>query len=99
MLIYLDAINLPDDVYEKYDLSTLEDKINKIIEPDGLGEYDGHEAGPGETIIYLYGPDAEALFSAIRPVLESYPLCKNSKVLIRKGEPGAEEREEIITQN
>lgn len=97
VLIHLTANDLPDEIYQKYDVSTLEDQINKVIQENGLGEYDGNEHGPSETIIYLYGPDAEKLFSSIKPVLENYPLCKNAKVIIRKGGPGSEQREEIIT--
>ncbi len=98
VIIHLDAMNLSDDVYQKYDLMTLEDKINEVIQPNNLGEYDGNESGPGVTIVYLYAPDAEKLFSSIKPILETYPLCKNAKAIIRKGGPGSTQREEIIIQ-
>lgn len=98
VIIHLDAMNLTDEVYQKYDLMTLGDKINEVIIPNNLGEYDGYESGQGITIVYLYAPDAEKLFSSIKPILENYPLCKNAKVIIRKGGPGSPQREEIIVQ-
>jgi calcineurin-like phosphoesterase len=98
VIINLDAVNLSDEVYQKYDLITLEDKINEVIRPNNLGEYDGDESGPGVTKVYLYAPDAEKLFSSIKPILETYPLCKNAKVIIRNGAPGSVQREELIVQ-
>jgi hypothetical protein len=32
VLIFLDAMNLPDEVYKNYDLSTLEDQLIEAIE-------------------------------------------------------------------
>lgn len=96
VLISLDAQGLDDAVYEAYDLSTLEDLLSEQIEPDGIGELDGHESGPGHTTIYLYGPDAETLFSRVQPVLASYPLCQNSRAVIRRGGPGSSQREVVL---
>lgn len=97
VIIHLDAVSLPDEIYQQYDLITLEEKIREVLEKQNLGEYDGDESGPGVTKIYLYGPDAEKMFSSLKPVLKNYPLCKNSKVLIRRGGPGATQREEILS--
>jgi hypothetical protein len=93
VLLYLDVKTLSKEIYEKYDLMTLEEKIIEVIKGRGLGEYDGNEIGSGETVIFLYGPDAEKLFAAIEPIIRSYPLCKNARVLIRQGGPGAKQRE------
>jgi len=92
MLVYLDATNLPQEIYDEYDVSTLEDTLEGIITEQHLGEFDGNEFGPGEVILFMYGPDAEKLFSATERALREYPLCKNARVVIRKGEPGAVER-------
>lgn len=96
VLISLDGQGLDDAIYQSYDLSTLEDLLSEQIEPDGIGGVDGHESGPTQTTIYLYGPDAEALFSRVQPVLASYPLCQNSRVAIRRGGPGAAQREAVF---
>jgi hypothetical protein len=93
VLVYLDATNLPDEVYKKYDLSTLEDQLIEAIEKNKAGELDGNEIGEGVTKIFTYGPDADRLFRSIEPVLKAYPLCRNARVVIRKGRPGAPETE------
>src|SRR5690242_11061604 len=81
VIIHLDGISLPDEVYAECDLATLEDQLEKCL-AGGLGELDGHESGPDETVIYLYGANAERIFSAIEPTLLSYPLCQNALVRI-----------------
>jgi hypothetical protein len=93
VLIFLEGHGPDDAVYQTYDLSTLEDLLIEQIEPDGIGELDGHETGPTQTTIYLYGPNAEKLFSRVQPVLASYPLCQNSRAVVRRGGPGSSQRE------
>ena len=93
VLVYLDGSGLPDDVYEQHDVATLEERLVEAIEGQRLGEYDGNEFGPGEVTLFLYGPDAERLFSGIEAVLRGYPLCRNARVVIRQSGPGAPQRE------
>lgn len=96
VLISLDGQGLDDAIYRAYDLSTLEDLLSEQIKPDGIGGLDGHESGPAQTTSYLYGPDAEVLFSRVQPVLSSYPLCQNSRAVIRRGGPSSDEREVVF---
>ena len=91
--MYLQGQGLPDDVYEKYDLVTLEDQLEEALATGEVGEYDGNEFGPRETVFYLYGPDASRLFQVIEPILRAYPLCQGARVLIRPGGPEAKGRE------
>jgi hypothetical protein len=93
VLVYLDGVGLPDHVYKESDLTTLEDRLTQLIKRDALGEYDGNEIGPTETTLYMYGPDAERLFAGIEKSLREYPLCRKSRVVIRRGGPSAAERE------
>ena len=93
VLVFLDGQGLPDDVYRDNDLATLEDHLLEAIQAGALGEFDGNEIGPAETTLYLYGPDAERLFSGIESTLRGHPLCQNARVVIRYGGPGAEQRE------
>ncbi len=93
VIVHLDGQGLPDEVYERHDLATLEERLADAIRAGALGEYDGNEVGPDETTLYLYGPDAERLFAGVEPVLRGYPLCRNARVVVRRGAPGAEERE------
>ena len=96
VVISLDGQGLDDAVSHTYDLSTLEDLLSEQIEPDGIGELDGHETGPTQTTIYLYGPNAEELFSRVQPVLATYPLCQNGRVVVRRGGPGSSQREIVF---
>ena len=96
VIVRLPGSGLPDEVYDHYDLSTLEDQLIDAVEPAGCGEYDGNEFGPEGTTLYLYGPDAEALFAAIEGTLRDYPLCQNARVEIRYGPPGSPQREVAI---
>ncbi len=87
VLVYLDGTSLPDSVCERFDLATLEDQLTAVINDKDLGEYDGNEFGPAGTTLFMYGPDARALFSAVENILRAYPLCQNSRVVVRLGGP------------
>jgi hypothetical protein len=91
VLIHLDGTGLEDSVYETCDLDTLEEQLIEAM--GSSGEWDGHESGEGLTTVFLYGSDAEQIFVSIEPVLKRYPLCRNAKVIIRRGTPGAPQRE------
>ncbi len=92
VIVYLDAQGLADEVYEKYDLATLEDQLEEAIAAAQVGEFDGNEFGPGEVTLYMYGPDSEQLFNAVEAPLLAYPLCAGAKVVVRRGGPGSPER-------
>ncbi len=86
LAIYLDGINLPDSVYERCTCDSLAFQINGAL-TSVEGEIRGSWVGRNETAIYIYGPNAEIMFSAIEPFLTSYPLCQNSRIVIRHGNP------------
>ena len=96
VIVHLAGSGLPDETYQDHDLATLEDRLIEVVARSESGEYDGNEFGEGETILYLYGPNAETMFSAIEGTLRGFPLCQNARVLIRHGPPGSPEREVII---
>lgn len=93
VLIHLDGVSLPDEVYAECDLSTLEDQLIEAIQKINAGELDGHETGEKETTIFTYGSDADRLYAAMESTLLSYPLCKNARIVIRKGGPGSPQTE------
>jgi tetratricopeptide (TPR) repeat protein len=84
VLIELDGIHLPESVYRECDVTTLENCLEDVLENGEVGELDGHETGPENTTLFLYGADAEALFRAVEPVLQDYPLCRGARVTIRQ---------------
>ncbi len=93
VLVRLDGVGLPPAVYEQCDLATIEDQLTAVIERERLGQFDGNDVGGGGATLYMYGPDAERLFSGIQATLRAYPLCAGAKVIVRKGGPGSPQRE------
>lgn len=53
VIVQLDAVSLPQEIYDKYDLSTLEDSLIDAL--GEIGEYDGNEIGGGHVKIFIYG--------------------------------------------
>lgn len=64
----------------------LQEKVAEAIDDAEAGEFDGDEIGQGEWVLYMYGANADKLFSAIQPVLESSPLAAGGYAIKRYGE-------------
>ncbi len=73
------------------DLDELEDRLMQVIEESGVGEFDGIGRGMGFLDIYMYGPDAEALWAVVEPILRDFPANPGSFVVKRYGAPGTPE--------
>ncbi len=73
-------IPLSDDEFgtfeEREAVYALEDELLAVIAASEADELDGHEFGGGEGVIFLYGPDADALYMTIEPVLRASPIAK-----------------------
>ena len=66
----------------------LEDALTEAIESANAGEFDGNDVGQGECTLYMYGPDADALFTAIKPVIAAYPeMLSGGQAQLRYGPP------------
>ena len=65
----------------------LGDEIQTAIAEAKVGEYDGHAipADGSDGRYFIYGPDAEAIFKVIAPVLEASPLMRGATVTLRYG--------------
>lgn len=65
----------------------LGDKLRLTIAEAKIGEYDGHAlpADGSEGRYFIYGPDAEAIFKVIAPVLEASPLMRGATVTLYFG--------------
>jgi hypothetical protein len=74
----------------------IHDKLWALLENSDLGMFDGNEIGGGETVLFLYGPDAELLFNKIEPTLRADEFCQGAKVIIRWGGPKAPQREVVL---
>jgi len=66
----------------------LEDALGEAITTAGAGEFDGNDVGQGECILYMYGPDADALSTAIKPVVTAHQqMLAGGHLLLRYGPP------------
>ena len=78
MGVFLDANNLPDEVYQTYDVDHVIDEGNRLMA--GTGGYRSHWQSSRETALYFYGPSFAQMKAAVDPLLASYPLCQGARV-------------------
>src|SRR5262249_36817510 len=80
-----------------YDLG---ERLDAAIVSSGVGEFDGNEMAVNlrDGSLYMYGPDAEKLFAAVRPLLADAKCLTNVRVTLRFGPPadGVLERVEVL---
>ncbi len=78
----------------------LEDRLQAAINAAGTGEFDGNDLAEdgSDGYLYMYGPDADALFGTIRPILEASDFMSGASVRLRYGPPevGVKETEKRI---
>ncbi|MCT2587912.1 hypothetical protein [Actinophytocola gossypii] len=80
--------------YERDEVRALGRKIENALRAAGIGELDGDEFGGGEAALFLYGPDANALYESISTLLRNNTI-RPDYVILRYGEaddPVAKER-------
>jgi len=81
-------------------LHNLEDKLDSVLADLNVGDCDGHEIATdlSDGFLYLYGPNAESLFKAIKPTLESTNFLVGAIAKLRFGPPeeGVKEIDIII---
>jgi hypothetical protein len=65
----------------------LGDELQNAIVEAKVGEYDGHAlpADGSEGRYFIYGPDAEAIYKVIAPVLQASPLMRGATVTLHYG--------------
>lgn len=96
VLVHLDGVGLSEGVYEGSGFTTLEDQLIELLARTKCGEFDGNEISETKATLFMYGPDADLLFSTIEGTLRAYPLCKGARVEIRPGGPGIASREVLL---
>src|SRR6185503_9700926 len=69
------------------DIHELTDKLADAIDERKAGEFDGDEFGDGICRLYMYGPDADKLFDAIKRPLLASRLSKGGHAIKRYGPP------------
>ena len=77
------AIDSFDALYD------LEEELEAAINAAGVGEFDGKEIAVNlsDGSLYMYGPEAEALFAVVRPILAGAQCLRNTRVTLRFGPP------------
>jgi hypothetical protein len=73
-------------------LTALEEKMEEAITEVGAGELDGNEFGQGDFTYFMYGTDADRLFSVVEPILRRDSQTKKGHAIVRYGPPGSEQR-------
>jgi len=70
-------------------LHKLENKLDSVLSDLKVGDCDGHEIATdlSDGFLYLYGPNAESLFKAIKPTLESTDFLVGATAKLRFGPP------------
>ena len=84
--------------YYKEDLAPLhrlEEQLEKVVNKTGVGEYDGHEIAVdlSDGALFMYGPNAENLFKAVKPILEQTDFTKGAIATLMFGGHGSGAKE------
>ena len=90
LAIFLDGATLPGQVYADLDFDAV---ILEISAAAGEESFRGAWQGPEETAIFYFGPDAEAMFARVEPVLGRLPIGQNARVVVRHGKAALAPRE------
>ncbi|MGD9682892.1 MAG: hypothetical protein AB7W16_17010 [Candidatus Obscuribacterales bacterium] len=96
--IYLDAVGLPDEVYETLDFPAEYERLTemlKTVEGEPRCVYDLNE----ETLITAYGPDADRLFSSIETVSNTIPVFQNARIAFKRKDQSKEPKEKRLPMN
>ncbi len=93
-------IKLSNDKYgteeERDSIYQFTDKLVEVVLKSGAGVFDGDEFGNGECGLFMYGPNADRLFSAVESLLRSWKPLEGGYVIKRYGAPdGQSERIEF----
>ena len=78
--------------YGSTDLARMHDaerRLQDAIAEKAAGELDGNEIATdgSDGFFYMYGADADLLFAAVKPVLESVDFLRGARVKLRYGRP------------
>ncbi len=71
---------------ERAAVYALQERLREVLAELGAGEFSGNEFGDGKAALFLDGPDAERLYSAVEDVLRALP-SRPARVTLRYGDP------------
>lgn len=80
------------------DLLVVQGELEKAILAADVGELDGNEIAldGSEAYFFMYGPDADALFGVIKPILEKTSFMHGANVKLQYGAPQNSPRRKTI---
>ena len=90
LAIFLDGTTLPEEVYANLDFDAV---VTELGAAAGDGSNRSFWQGPEETGLFFFGPDAEAMFARVEPVLRRLPIGQNARVVLRHGKQELNPRE------
>lgn len=90
--VYLDGINLPDQVYAELDFEAVLAEIEAALAQPSPALHDTW-TGNEETGLYFFVSSAEDAFARAEPALHRIPICQNARVVLRHGHPDLPRRE------
>ena len=77
--IYLDGVNLPNEVYRDCDSNFVVAELDRLLR--GHGSVESHWQGPTETALYIYGDSLCVMKPLVAEFLSTYPLCRGARVV------------------
>lgn len=79
-------------------LYDLEEQLEVVMADAGVGEFDGNEIAVdlSHGSLYVYGPDADALFAVVRPLLAAAECFRTARATLRYGPPEQGVRERVV---
>lgn len=77
--VYLDGVNLPDEVYRDCDSNFVVSELDRLL--SGHGSVESHWQGPTETALYVYGDSIAVMKPLVADFLASYPLCRGARLV------------------
>ena len=79
LALYLDGLNLPDEVYQTADPFFLVSEIGRLanIQTNIIREW----TGESETGFYFYGDSYQRIKDSIEDFINTYPLCKGARIV------------------
>jgi hypothetical protein len=92
MALYLDGVNLPDEVYAELDFDAVLAEIEQALAQPTPALHDTW-TGNEETGLYFFGDDAEAMWTRAEATLRRLPICQNARVVLRHNHPDLPGRE------
>ncbi|MBC8652723.1 hypothetical protein GQR86_04545 [Providencia vermicola] len=79
LAIYFNGTELADEVYENGDINEVFDILDEAVED--IGSIHGVWDGPTETAFYFYGTSFAEMEAALKPHLDTIPLCQKARVV------------------